>query len=190
MIDRISSIALLLATLSLSPLLHGQEKISFDPAHSEVHFTLGDVLHTVHGTFAIQRGEIDFSPSTGKSSGSLIVDATSGQSGNSTRDRRMTNDELKAPTYATVTFNPTSFTGTFNPAGDSSLTVHGIFTILGTPHQIDVPMKVHAEGNQVHATGTFAVPYVQWGMKDPSTLMLRVNKDVQIDLALTGTLHQ
>jgi hypothetical protein len=50
-------------------------------------------------------------------------------------------------------------------------------------------MKVHVSGDQLHATGSFAVPYVQWGLKDPSTLMLRVNKEVQIDLSLNGTLH-
>lgn len=189
MTDRLLRIAFLLGGLCLAPATYAQQKLSLDPSHSEVHFTLGDVLHTVHGTFAIQRGEIDFSSTTGKASGTIIVDATSGQSGNSTRDRRMTNDQLKATTYSTVSFSPTSFTGTLNPSGDSSLTVHGLFTILGTPHEIDVPMKVHMEGDQLHASGSFSVPYVKWGLKDPSTLMLRVNKEVQIDLSLTGTLH-
>jgi polyisoprenoid-binding protein YceI len=182
--------AFLLGALCLTPLLHAQDKISLDPAHSEVHFTLGDVLHTVHGTFKIQQGNLDLDPATGKASGTIIVDALSGQSGNSTRDHRMTTDELKADTYKTVTFAPTHVTGTFNPSGDSTLTVHGIFTLLGTPHEIDVPMKVHVTGDQLQATGSFSVPYVQWGLKDPSTLMLRVNKEVQIDLSLTGTLHR
>jgi polyisoprenoid-binding protein YceI len=101
----------------------------------------------------------------------------------------MTADELKADTYRTVTFAPTHVTGTFNPTGDSTLTIHGLFTLLGTPHEIDVPMKVHVTGDQLQATGSFSVPYVQWGLKDPSTLMLRVNKEVQIDLSLTGTLR-
>jgi polyisoprenoid-binding protein YceI len=185
-----SRTALLLSFLCLTPLLQAQEKISLDPAHSEVHFTLGDVLHVVHGTFKLQEGEVDLDPANGKASGAIIVDALSGQSGNSTRDRRMTNDELKAPTFKTVTFAPTQVTGTFNPSSDSTLTIHGIFTLLGTPHEIDVPMKVHVAGDQLQATGSFSVPYVQWGLKDPSTLMLRVNKEVQIDLSLTGTLRR
>jgi polyisoprenoid-binding protein YceI len=180
---------LLLSVLCLASLLHAQDKIALDPAHSEIRFTLGDVLHTVRGTFKLQHGEVDLDPATGKSSGSIIVDALSGQSGNSTRDHRMTSDELKADTYKTVTFAPTHVTGAFNPSGDSSLSVHGTFTLLGSPHEIDVPMKVHVAGDQLQATGTFAVPYVQWGLKDPSTLMLRVNKEVQIDLSLTGTLR-
>ena len=181
--------ALLLIALCLTPLLHAQEKISLDPARSEVHFTLGDVLHVVHGTFKLQQGEVDLDPGTGQISGTVIVDALSGNSGNSTRDHRMTNDELKASSFKTVIFAPTRVTGTFNPGGDSTLSIHGTFTLLGTPHEIDVPMKIHVAGDQLQATGSFSVPYVQWGLKDPSTLMLRVNKEVQIDLSLNGTLH-
>jgi polyisoprenoid-binding protein YceI len=181
--------AALLLLIAATPSLHAQQTLTLDPAHSEVHFTLSDTIHTVHGTFHIQQGEIAFDPATGKSSGAIIVDALSGQSGNSTRDHRMTDDELKASTFKTISFAPISFTGTFNLTGDSNLIVHGLFTLLGTANQLDVPMKVHASANQLQATGTFAVPYIQWGLKDPSTFMIHVNKEVQIDLTLTGTLH-
>jgi polyisoprenoid-binding protein YceI len=189
MTNRFLALLLLLGFVSVTPTLRAQEKLTLDPANSEIHFTLGDVLHVVHGTFHLQNGNIEFSPTTGKASGMIVVDATSGQSGSSARDHRMTNDELKASEYKTVTFVPTQVTGTFNPSGDSTISVHGNFTLLGTTHPIDVPMKVHVSGDQLHATGSFSVPYVQWGLKDPSTLMLRCNKEVQIDLSLNGTLH-
>jgi polyisoprenoid-binding protein YceI len=166
-----------------------QDKLSLDTTRSEVHFTLADALHTVHGTFHIQQGDIAFDPATGKTTGSIVVDALSGKSGNSVRDHRMTNDELKAPDYKTVAFAPTRFTGTFNPTGDSTLQVHGLFTLIGTPHEIDVPMQVQANGDQIHAVGSFVVPYVQWGLKDPSTFMIHVNKEVHVDLDLSGTLR-
>ena len=180
-----SALLIALATATL----HAQNKLALDPARSEVHFTLSDTLHVVHGTFHIQQGDIAFDPATGKATGSIVVDALSGQSGSSTRDHRMTNDELKASTFKTISFTPTRFTGTFNTAGDSTLQVHGIFTLLGTPHEIDVPMQLQVNGEQLHAVGSFAVPYVQWGLKDPSTFMLHVNKEVQIDLSLMGTLQ-
>jgi polyisoprenoid-binding protein YceI len=182
--------ALLLLLIAATPSLYAQQILTLDPAHSEVHFTLSDTVHTVHGTFHLQQGEITFDPATGKSSGAIVVDALSGQSGNSTRDHRMTDDELKASTFKTISFAPTSFTGTFNPTGNSNLLVHGTFTLLGTAHQIDVPMKIQISANQLHAAGTFTIPYVQWGLKDPGTFMIHVNKEVLIDLTLTGTLHQ
>ena len=179
--------ALLLAAATTA--LHAQNKLTLDTTRSEVHFTLTDTLHVVHGTFHIQQGDISFDPATGKASGSIVVDALSGQSGNSMRDHRMTNDELKAADFKTITFAPTHFTGTFNSTGDSTVAVHGTFTLLGTPHEIDVPMQVQVNGDQLHAIGTFAVPYIQWGLKDPSTFMIKVNKEVQIDLSLMGTLR-
>ena len=180
---------LLAAALLVPSMLRAQQNLRIDPARSEVHFTLGDVLHTVHGTFHIQQGEVTFNRTTGAAGGNIVVDALSGQSGNSMRDGRMARDELKAQSYKDVTFAPAHFTGEFKSSGDSALTVHGVFTLLGVAHEIDVPMQVQVNGNQVHAVGSFVVPYVQWGLKDPSTLMLRVKKEVQIDLSLMGVLQ-
>jgi polyisoprenoid-binding protein YceI len=188
----ISRARLFFALLSAGciPTLRAQEKFNLDPTRSEVRFTLSDPLHVVHGTFHIQQGEVLFDISTGKATGSIVVDALSGRSGNSMRDRRMTNDELKASTFKTISFSPTRITGILNPTGDSTLQVHGIFTLLDNPHEIDLPMQVQANGSELRATGSFTVPYVQWGMKDPSTFVIHVTKDVQIDLLLIGTLHR
>ena len=135
--------SLLLAGALLAPsMLRAQQNLLIDTARSEVHFTLGDVLHTVHGTFHIQQGEVAFNRATGVAGGNIVVDALSGQSGNATRDGRMARDELKAQSYKDVTFAPTHFTGEFKSSGDSALIVHGVFTLLGVAHEIDVPMRV------------------------------------------------
>jgi len=173
-----------------STTLQAQQKLSLDSSRSEVHFTLTDSLHVVKGTFHIQQGEIAFDLTTGKATGSIVVDALSGQSGNSMRDHRMLKDELKAPDFKTITFAPTRITGTLNPTGDSTLRVHGVFTLIGTPHEIDLPMQVQVQGDQLHSVGSFPIPYVQWGLKDPSTFMIKVDKEVQIDLSLVGTLRR
>ncbi|MDE3103590.1 MAG: YceI family protein [Acidobacteriota bacterium] len=160
-----------------------------DPAKSEVHFTLVDVLHTVHGTFRLQPSEITFAPDGNAMGGMIVVDARSGVSGNSIRDHRMTDEELKAPSFSTVTFAPRRFKGTLPASGDGKIEVVGMFTILGSSHEITVPMQVHVEGTQCKAVGSFPVPYVAWGLKDPSTLMIKVEKQVAIDLVLAGQLQ-
>jgi len=183
----------LVLLIALPAILHAQgklqHKLSLDPNRSEVHFTLNDTLHTVRGTFRIQQGEVTFDPATGNANGSILVDALSGQSGNSIRDRRMAKEELKATEFKAVAFAPTRFTGTFHPEGDSTLQVHGVFTLIGVAHEIDVPMIVQVSGDKIHAIGSFAVPYVQWGLKDPSSFMIKVNKEVHVDLDLSGTLR-
>jgi polyisoprenoid-binding protein YceI len=166
-----------------------QQKLVVDPARSEVRFTLVDALHTVRGTFQVQQGEIQFNTAGGQANGQIVVDAVSGKSGNSTRDGRMAKEELKVESYKTVSFAPTRVTGELHLSGDSTLQVHGVFTLLGTAHEIDVPMQVQVDGKQIHAVGTFAVPYVKWGLKDPSNMFIKVNKEVTIDLSLMGTLQ-
>ena len=39
--------------------------VQLDPAATTINFTLGDVLHTVHGVFKLKSGDLWFDPSTG-----------------------------------------------------------------------------------------------------------------------------
>jgi hypothetical protein len=45
------------------------------PADRNVEFRPGGVLHTVHGTFQLMRGEFGFDAATGKTSEELVVEA-------------------------------------------------------------------------------------------------------------------
>ena len=76
--------------------------LEFSPQQAQVTFTLADVLHTVHGTFALKRGNLHFDPETGKASGEIVVDATSGQSGSAARDRRMHSNILESERYPEI----------------------------------------------------------------------------------------
>jgi hypothetical protein len=58
--------------------------------------------------------------------------------------------------------------------------LHGVFAIHGVEHEILLPVTVDAGGGQYNVIGIFEVPYVKWGMKNPSTLMLRVDDKVEI----------
>ena len=67
------------AALQGVPRIAAQEMVlDLDPAKSQVNFTLPDVVHTVHGTFKLKGGAISFDPATGKATGEVIVDVTSG----------------------------------------------------------------------------------------------------------------
>lgn len=160
-----------------------------DPSKSSVSFTLSDVLHTVHGSFAIERGQIGFSKSTGAMTGQIEVVAASGQSGNRVRDERMTKDELHVRNYPLVVFAPTQFHGTIPSSGKGTIDVQGQFTLVGHAHPVHLPMNLEVSGRNCHAEGTFVVPYVAWGLHDPSTFLLRVAKEVEIHVEVSGTLE-
>lgn len=162
--------------------------ILFEPARTTVEFTLGDVLHTVHGTFQLKSGTIVFNPATGQASGSILVDATSGQSGSGARDRRMHKNILESDRYREIAFTPDRIEGKVRPDGASEVQVHGLFRIHGGEHEITLPFQVQIDAGQVTATTRFAVPYVKWGMKNPSTFLLKVDDTVEIGIRASGRL--
>jgi polyisoprenoid-binding protein YceI len=157
-----------------------------DLAQSFVKFTLGDVLHTVRGTFKLKQGDLQFQPD-GKVSGQIVVDAASGDSGSGMRDRKMHKEVLESTRYPEIAFRPDRIDGAVASSGRSSVQIHGMFNIHGTDREITVPAQVETSGEQWTATVHFTVPYQKWGMKNPSTLFLRVNDTVEIDLVAAGT---
>lgn len=158
-----------------------------DPQHTNVNFTLGDVLHTVHGTFHLKQGSLHFEPASGKLAGEIVVDAKSGESGSGMRDRKMHREVLESDRYPEIAFRPDRIDGTVPLQGKSSVLVHGIFNIHGSDHELTVPAEIEMFPDHWTATLHFAVPYAKWGMKNPSTLFLRVGESVDIDITTAGT---
>ena len=156
-----------------------------DPARSSVQFTLGDVLHTVHGTFKVKQGSLQIE-ATGKMAGEIVVDAASGQSGSGMRDRKMNKEVLESARYPEIAFRPDRIDGNVASEGKSSVMVHGIFSIHGAQREISVPAQVEMAADHWTAKVHFTIPYAKWGMKNPSTLFLRVSDTVEIDLATGG----
>jgi polyisoprenoid-binding protein YceI len=172
--------AVLLAAGESIPTL--PKSLIIDPAQAKVDFTLGSLLHTVHGTFQLKRGTLSFDPQSGKASGELVVDATSGESGSPARDKRMHASILESARYPEIVFRPDRVDGKVAAEGKSQVQLHGIFAIHGAEHEIILPATVEAEAGQYNVNTTFEVPYVKWGMKNPSTLMLRVSDKVEITI--------
>lgn len=180
---------ILVLPLSFTSVLFAQqETMTVNPSASSLAFALTGSGHEVHGTFHVQSGSIEFDRSAPKISGKIVVSAASGDSGDKGRDSKMHNDVLDVSHYADVTFAPRSYQGTIAPSGDSTIQISGTFTLHGTPHDITVPMQLQFDGANVTAKGSFIVPYVKWGLKDPSIFILKVAKEVRIDLNLVGTI--
>jgi polyisoprenoid-binding protein YceI len=180
------ALALLVGRFALAQ----QQAFVANPDASEVKMTLKTTREVVNGTFHIQSGSLEFDRSAAKMSGSVVVLAGSGKTGNGSRDKKMNKDILEVEQHATVSFEPKSYAGAIAPSGDSTIQVTGIFTLLGTPHEITIPILVHLEGTTAAAKAHFVVPYIQWGLKDPSFLFWKADKEVAIDLSLTGRLSK
>ena len=152
----------------------------FTPAHTTVEYAVDSTLHTVHGTFALKRGTLRIDPASGRAEGELVVDAGSGNSGTEGRDRKMTREILEADKYPEIVFQPDRMDGKLEPQGKSQLKLHGALAIHGKQHEITAAVDAQAVTGGYEATARFEVPYIEWGMKNPSTFILRVNKVVTV----------
>jgi len=160
--------------------------LQFTSSSTSISFTLGDILHTVHGSFNLKSGQVRYDPVTTAIHGSLLADASSGQSGNHIRDRRMHREILESARYPEITFRPDRVEGKVASTGTSTVQVHGIFSIHGADHELTLPVRVQMFADHWIADTHFTLPYVKWGVKNPSTFLLRVSESVEIDVHATG----
>jgi polyisoprenoid-binding protein YceI len=163
--------------------------LTLDPGRSTLHWTLDSTLHTVNGTFTLKRGIVRFDPVTNHVNGEIVADATSGESGNGSRDKRMHKEILESPRYSEVVFRPDGLVGNIPARGSSTVQIHGTFLLHGSDHDLTVPVQVELGKDQWKGAAKFAIPYVQWGLKNPSTFLLKVNAAVDVDMEMTGDLR-
>ena len=178
------------AVLLLSSALRAQESVvTLVPTSTKVAFTLGATMHTVHGTFKLKSGEMRFDPSTGKASGAVVLDATTAETGNSSRDSKMHKEILESAKFPEIVFTPTQVKGTIAPQGMSEVDVTGVIRLHGQDHDFTLMISVESAANgELHASTKFAVPYIKWGLKNPSNFFLHVSDTVDVEVRATARL--
>ena len=161
--------------------------LPLSPQETKIGWVVTDPLHTVRGTFKLSRGTVHFDPETGNAGGEVVVDVKSGESGSSARDSRMHANVLESQKYPDAVFTPDRIEGKVAMQGTSTVKVHGIFRIHGADHEVTANTDVKATGDRLDVHITFDVPYVAWGMKDPSNFLLKVGKTVQMSIDAGGS---
>lgn len=160
-----------------------QLSVTLDPAATQINFTLGATLHTVHGTFKLKSGQLQWDTATGHASGSIVIDATSGNTDNDSRDKNMHAQVLESAKFPEITFTPSQITGKLNKAGPSQLAATGIIRVHGQDHDSTLSLSVQPAANgMLQATAQFPIPYVKWGIKDPSTFLLHVADTINVEI--------
>jgi polyisoprenoid-binding protein YceI len=179
---------LIFPTAGLIPPVRAQDTVvRLDPSQTKVEFSVGSTLHTVHGTFQLKSGELRFDPATGKASGAIVVAATSGDSANDGRNKKMHEKVLESEKFPEIIFTPTQVQGKMAPQGNSELKVVGTFRLHGQEHDLTMPVSVESSAGQyVRANAHFEVPYIKWGLKSPSNFMLKVDDTVDVEIHATA----
>lgn len=160
--------------------------VHLDPAQTQIHFTLGATLHTVHGAFQLKSGKMTLDDASGMAAGEIIIDATSGNTGNDGRDHKMQQEILESANYPEIVFLPKQIDGRVAWEGSSQERIRGVIRLHGSEHPVTVPVESEIHGGKLKATLHFDIPYVEWGLKDPSSFVLRVDKAVKIEITADG----
>ena len=160
--------------------------INLDPAKTLVEFRLGGSLHSTYGKFQLRTGMIKADSASGKAEGMIVVDAASGDSGDSIRDHRMKDSVLEAEKFPEITFTARHIEGHLDRGGVFQAKLEGVLKLHGADHALTIDAHGTLIDDNLVATAHFSIPYVEWGLKDPSVLFLTVAKQVDIDIATAG----
>jgi polyisoprenoid-binding protein YceI len=163
-------------------------EIHFDPASTQIRFKVGSMLRDVRGSFQFKGGALAVDPDSTLAQGELLVDATTGRTGNAARDKELQEDVLESKRYPSIFFHAEHLRGQIPKTnGSSDVIAEGMLNIHGTDHPLQMKVHLVRVGNSLSATTHFTVPYVEWGMKNPRGSFLHLSKTAQVDVSAKGT---
>jgi polyisoprenoid-binding protein YceI len=163
--------------------------LTLDPAATKITFTLGATLHTVEGSVELSHGEVRFDPAGGAASGEVVMEARTAQTGNSSRDARMQREVLESARFPTIVFRAESLELLSRSEAGAQVRLRGSLDLHGRSLPFELPAALTARGDRVSIAATFRVPYVDWGIEDPSNFLLRVDRFVDVAVKAEGTLE-
>lgn len=178
----------LLALAAPAP-MHAEAVLRIDPAQSAVRFTLAATLHTVTGEGRVLSGTLRFAPEGGAASGAVVVGAASFATGNATRDAKMHEQVLLSARFPEIRFDAERLEVRARSGATAEVTLHGTLELHGARHALSVPAALVRDGGELRIDARFTAPYVAWGLRDVSTFLMRVAKQVEVQLELRGALE-
>ncbi|WP_438449018.1 YceI family protein [Gorillibacterium sp. sgz5001074] len=166
----------------------------------------------VNGTWSIQSGsEVYFSVTTSKETVNFVgksvtgswklnisdtganaaegkVEMTSVGSGNSQRDNHIKGkDYLAVEQFPEAVFTAKSFGNLpreWKEGETISVPISGTLTIKGLTKEVTFDSKVQMSGGQLKLEGSTVVTFMDFGMKNPHTVVLNTENDVKVQLRL------
>jgi len=191
-----------------------ENRVSLLPDETRIEFTLGATLHTVNGRARLLSGEVRFDERTGALKGAVRIDARKMTTDNQMRDEKMRREVLETHLFPEVVFRPTKLDllseaseprtlppeGRGEDTGSSKTSARGAryfsgqllgtLEIHGSRHRLELPVEISVQATRMNLKGRFTIPYVEWGMQDPSVFVLRVDKTVDVSIDATGRLDR
>ena len=179
---KIFTTALLGTVVAVLPAAAGEIRVHLPPESTTIGFTLKATMHTVHGTASLDHADFTIDTVSGAASGEAVVVSGSADTDSEKRDKKMHSKVLLSSEHQRIAIRAESIEGTLELEGTTEVVLVGTMELIGVEHPIRVPMTITIDGGSASVDATFTVPYVEWGLKDPSTFVLRVGKEVPVTI--------
>lgn len=164
---------------------------TLDAKESEVRIILGATLHTVDGRAALEPATFRWNTDTGSASGRAVIQTSRLRTGIDARDEKMREDVLQSALHPEVVFEATGFELRQAGAEKMRFVLKGKLTLLGTGHEIELETHAHLRPDKSwKARADLNLPYVQWGLTDPSLPFFSVDKYVLVEVKAVGSLER
>jgi polyisoprenoid-binding protein YceI len=170
----------------VSPAVASERTVTFSPEDTRIEFQLPATGHDVHGAFGFDHGELRWDPETGEASGDLVVRAGGAATGSARRDKAMHRKVLESDLFPSFVLHVQKIEGDLAEQGECDLTVEGVLTVHGADHPVRWPIAVEVDHGHFHAEGKLEIPFVDWGMHNPSMLFLKVAEIVDVNVVAEG----
>ena len=143
-----------------------------NPAKADAGFDLKATLHTVHGHTNQVKGEVRVEEGAAgvlALSGTIEVVAATLDTDNASRDKKMRSESLAVERYPVLTLGPERY-------DPKTGTLTGALTIRGVTKPVTIAARLTHQDDRILVTGTFDVPWLDFGVPDPSFAIVRVEK--------------
>jgi polyisoprenoid-binding protein YceI len=182
--------SLLFALALAAPSVQAAPRVlTLSPEHTKVSFVVEATGHDVEGLLALRSGAVRFDPATGDASGELVVDLATAGTGNKSRDKTMHQEVLETPKFPLATFRAARLRGDVPEDGDAEVALEGVLSLHGADHPMTLTGKLHVAGGRLVGEVDLPIPFVEWGMHDPSWFVLKVAKVVNVHVHVEGDLR-
>lgn len=168
--------------IAAHPAVAAEIQVHLPPDSTVITFELKATMHTVHGSARLESGDFTIDTVSGVAAGEAVVAAASADTGNTKRDKKMHSKILLSSEQPRIAIRAERVEGQLALEGTSEVVLIGVMELIGADHPIRVPMTITMDGPTATVDAAFTVPYVEWGLDDPSTFVLRVGKEVPVTI--------
>jgi polyisoprenoid-binding protein YceI len=152
-----------------------------DPAGAEAGFDVKATAHTVHGKTTGVSGEVHVVDEAGGEkalSGRIEIAAGSLDTANARRDQTMKTKCLAVDRFPAIVFAPARFvpSGARPASGAVPGALTGMLTIRDVTKAVVMTATLEPKGTHILVAGTFDVPWLDFGIPDPSFFIVSLDK--------------